>query len=400
MVMRIPGINIPSLTMLPESIRPIKHQTYKDRLDESLGMRRGPERDFRQSLADRRDESIGASLGRYGERGLPSLARRKTIPRVTREPRQGIKAKEALDRTSAWPVPIGGWRGDAPVMPSAPKTLEEILAQINETGVPGRNMIGPPGTTISPIQEAVNAAVGPIGGDAEPGLAITDPVQEAVDAAIGGGINDMPPMGPWPGSYDGGAREYLPKDHPFYQSPEYLAWQEKGGIGTMDMYRASDGTQFGSGTAGKMYERWLANQQNQADPVQDAVDAVVGGGAVDEDLGFFDSSWWAENPVGGGDEVPFMDQLQAMVDQILAQQGEQQTAQQQAQQQQAQQAQNYTLTGPSIGYNPYTSGQYQADPYGAAGVPDMGGLTTIPVPQPLTGIGYANANYQAPENMT
>ena len=42
----------------------------------------------------------------------------------------------------------------------------------------------------------------------------------------------------------------------------------------------------------------------------------------------------------------------------------------------------YTLTGPSIGYNPYVSGQYQSDPYGAAGVPDLGGLTTIPTPAP------------------
>jgi hypothetical protein len=40
----------------------------------------------------------------------------------------------------------------------------------------------------------------------------------------------------------------------------------------------------------------------------------------------------------------------------------------------------YTLTGPSIGYNPYVSGQYQSDPYGAAGVPDLGGITTIPTP--------------------
>jgi hypothetical protein len=45
-----------------------------------------------------------------------------------------------------------------------------------------------------------------------------------------------------------------------------------------------------------------------------------------------------------------------------------------------------------IGYNPYLSGQYQPDPYGPGGVPDMGGITTIPVPQPLTGIGYANYN--------
>ena len=201
---------------------------------------------------------------------------------------------------------------------------------------------------------------------------VTDPVQEAVDAAVGGGRD------PW--------ENHLPSDHPFWQSPEFLAHQEKNkdfiGLTFLDPYPASDGTIFTDnlGEVGKLYDQWLINQQNQADPVQDAVDAAVGG----------------ETPVA--DEVPFMDQLQAMVDQILAQQAEQQTAQQQAQQQQAQQAQNYTLSGSRIGYNPYTSGQYQADPYGAAGVPDMGGLTTIPVPQPLTGIGYAN--YQAPENMT
>ena len=51
----------------------------------------------------------------------------------------------------------------------------------------------------------------------------------------------------------------------------------------------------------------------------------------------------------------------------------------------------YTLTGPSIGYNPYVSGQYQSDPYGAAGVPDLGGITTIPTPllgnHPLYSLG-------------
>ena len=43
-----------------------------------------------------------------------------------------------------------------------------------------------------------------------------------------------------------------------------------------------------------------------------------------------------------------MDQLQVMVDQILAQQAAQQTAQQTAQQQQAQAAQNYALTTPAV----------------------------------------------------
>ena len=36
-----------------------KEQGYKDREDESLGMRRGAERGFRQDLQDRRDDSYG-----------------------------------------------------------------------------------------------------------------------------------------------------------------------------------------------------------------------------------------------------------------------------------------------------------------------------------------------------
>lgn len=34
-------------------------QGYNDRMDESLGMRRGPERKFKQSMKDRRDEAKG-----------------------------------------------------------------------------------------------------------------------------------------------------------------------------------------------------------------------------------------------------------------------------------------------------------------------------------------------------
>lgn len=36
-----------------------KKQGYDARLDESLGMRRGPERKYHQSMKDRRDESKG-----------------------------------------------------------------------------------------------------------------------------------------------------------------------------------------------------------------------------------------------------------------------------------------------------------------------------------------------------
>ena len=44
-----------------------KHsQGYRDRMDESLGMRTGAERDFTQSMKDRRNESYG----KFGMRGM------------------------------------------------------------------------------------------------------------------------------------------------------------------------------------------------------------------------------------------------------------------------------------------------------------------------------------------
>lgn len=39
----------------------MKHQSKSDRMDESLGMRRGKESDKKQSMKDRRDESKGMS---------------------------------------------------------------------------------------------------------------------------------------------------------------------------------------------------------------------------------------------------------------------------------------------------------------------------------------------------
>ena len=54
------------------------------------------------------------------------------------------------------------------------------------------------------------------------------------------------------------------------------------------------------------------------------------------------------------------------------------------QKQAAEMAQNYMVGQPAVGYNPYQSGQYQNNPYGSAGVPDMGGITSIPVPAAYT----------------
>jgi len=84
-----------------------------------------------------------------------------------------------------------------------------------------------------------------------------------------------------------------------------------------------------------------------------------------------------------------MEEMQKMIADMQAQMQEQAAARAA---QEAQMSKNYMISDERIGYNPYLSGQYQPDPYGPGGVPDMGGITTIPVPQPLTGIGYANYN--------
>ena len=80
----------------------------------------------------------------------------------------------------------------------------------------------------------------------------------------------------------------------------------------------------------------------------------------------------------------FMTQLQELIAQMQADQTAaaeaQAAAEQQRQEQVAAMTQNYMVGQPAVGYNPYESGQYQNNPYGAAGVPAMGGITTIPVP--------------------
>jgi hypothetical protein len=95
------------------------------------------------------------------------------------------------------------------------------------------------------------------------------------------------------------------------------------------------------------------------------------------------------------DEQPdFMTQLNDLIAQMQLEQvaaaEQQQQQEQQRQERTAEMTQNYLIGQPAVGYNPYQSGQYQNNPYGAAGVPNMGGITSIPVPAP----------YQAPRTMT
>jgi hypothetical protein len=101
-------------------------------------------------------------------------------------------------------------------------------------------------------------------------------------------------------------------------------------------------------------------------------------------------------PIPGADPMPspeqkesmgMIEQLQQMIADMQAQQQEQ-AATRAAQEKQM--TQNYMVPTSRMGYNPYLSGQYQSDPYGPSGVPNMGGITTIPVPG---GYGIYNPIY-------
>jgi len=79
--------------------------------------------------------------------------------------------------------------------------------------------------------------------------------QEALDALERidkGGITGGVPFDSGPPRPAGNR---LKSDDPFFSSPEFEAI--KGKPGTMDMYTASDGTEFGSGSTGRAYERYL-----------------------------------------------------------------------------------------------------------------------------------------------
>ena len=65
-----------------------------------------------------------------------------------------------------------------------------------------------------------------------------------------------PPAGPAP-------QEDSPNFLAFQQTPQYQDFINSGGMGTMDMYTASDGREFGSGTVGRMYDEYLASLGQQ-----------------------------------------------------------------------------------------------------------------------------------------
>tara|TARA_R100001463_G_scaffold55746_1_gene107479 strand:+ start:42 stop:1040 length:999 start_codon:yes stop_codon:yes gene_type:complete len=125
------------------------------------------------------------------------------------------------------------------------------------------------------------------------------------------------------------------------------------------------------------------------DPVQAAVDAAVGNGQPTTDDTVLTEQPTTTLPtettqVAQEAQPDFMAQLNELIASMQAEQAAaaeaQAAAEQQRQEQVAAMTQNYMVGQPAVGYNPYESGQYQNNPYGPAGVPAMGGITTIPVP--------------------
>jgi hypothetical protein len=103
-----------------------------------------------------------------------------------------------------------------------------------------------------------------------------------------------PPAGPAPQEDD-------PNFLAFQQTPGYQDFINSGGMGTMDMYTASDGRTFGTGTLGRMYDDYLASlgqaDSNTAAPEPEFVPPPP------EPNGFFPGI----NPEDFEDPVPFED---------------------------------------------------------------------------------------------
>ena len=215
-------------------------------------------------------------------------------------------------------------------------------------------------TLIDPVIPAVNQAAG------NTEETTVDPVTAAVDAAVGGGQSTT--------------------DDTVLDTDDMII----GGALVTPYYNPLTGETF--------------DQTNTAMPVPEGFIPVPEGGIPTTSV---------SAPVGE-QEPDFMTQLQELIAQMQGEQttaAEAQAAAQAAEQQRINEmSQNYVVGGSAMGYNPYMSGQYQSNPYGPAGAPDMGGITSIPVPAPLqnfeppqdqpSAMEMFNAGYQSPRTTT
>ena len=210
-----------------------------------------------------------------------------------------------------------------------------------------------------------------------------DPVQAAVDAAVGNGqpttddtilnMDDMEreesknPFGFGENYYSG--EGFIPPP------PDAMVTQA-----IVDYYNPSTGQIYRTNSGGYTAPSgWVSGTKEDYEGNKEYYDNILAGQGAGTDT-------------GAGTETPaqpdFMTQLQELIAQMQGEQtaaAEAQAAAEAAKQKQAaEMAQNYMVGQPAVGYNPYQSGQYQNNPYGPAGVPDMGGITSIPVPAAYT----------------
>jgi hypothetical protein len=201
-----------------------------------------------------------------------------------------------------------------------------------------------------------------------------DPVQAAVDAAVG---NGQPTTDDTILNLDDMEREESKTPFGFgenFYSGEGFIPPPAGSMNTMaivDYYNPSTGQVYKTMSGGYTApEGWISGTKEDYEGNKEYYDNILAGEGTGTDT--------------GTQQPDFMTQLQELIAQM---QGEQTAAAEQAaaaeaerQKQAAEMTQNYMVGEPAVGYNPYESGQYQNNPYGSAGVPDMGGITSIPVP--------------------
>ena len=232
------------------------------------------------------------------------------------------------------------------------------------------------------IEKAMASGDVPVQAADDPILTI-DPVQAAVDTAVGNGqpttddtilnMDDMEreesknPFGFGENYYSG--EGFIPPP------PDAMVTQA-----IVDYYNPSTGQIYRTNSGGYTAPSgWVSGTKEDYEGNKEYYDNILAGQGAGTDT-------------GAGTETPaqpdFMTQLQELIAQM---QGEQTGAAEAAaaaeaakQKQAAEMTQNYTIGQPAVGYNPYQSGQYQNNPYGSAGVPDMGGITSIPVPAAYT----------------
>jgi len=125
---------------------------------------------------------------------------------------------------------------------------------------PAQTTPAPAPTPAPPVQEPAPTQTGGVG----------DPAPYVPDLTR---IEGGPPVYATDAELHATPNEYLYRPPPpqedesnflaFQQTPQYQDWVNSGGIGTMDMYTASDGREFGSGTVGRMYDEYLASLGQQ-----------------------------------------------------------------------------------------------------------------------------------------